>query len=77
MDINTRKRLAENTAFWVFRILSLGVIGILFSILGFIISKGIGVVNWDFITKMPAEYLTAFYNEESKNSKKNTNHQQA
>ncbi len=58
MDINTRKRLAENTAFWVFRILSLGVIGILFSILGFIISKGIGVVNWDFITKMPEDGMT-------------------
>ena len=58
MDINTRKRLAENTAFWVFRILSLGVIGILFSILGFIMSKGIGVVNWDFITKMPEDGMT-------------------
>ncbi len=58
MDINTRKRLAENTAFWVFRILSLGVIGILFSILGFILSKGIGVVNWDFITKMPEDGMT-------------------
>ena len=58
MDISTRKRLAENTAFWIFRILSLGVIGILFSILGFILSKGLSVISWDFITKAPEEGMT-------------------
>ncbi len=58
MDISTRKRLAENTAFWIFRILSLGVIGILFTILGFILSKGLSVISWDFITKMPEDGMT-------------------
>ncbi len=54
----SRKRLAENIAFWIFRLLSLGVMGILFSILGFILYKGIDVVNWDFITKMPEDGMT-------------------
>jgi len=58
MDTSSRKRLAENTAFWIFRILSLGVIGILFSILGFILSKGLSVISWDFITKMPEDGMT-------------------
>lgn len=57
LDIS-RKRLAEAIAFWIFRLLSLGVMGILFSILGFILYKGIHVVNWDFISKMPEDGMT-------------------
>src|SRR5215510_10436541 len=52
------KRVKEIIAFWIFRILSISVIGILFTILGFIIYHGIKVISWDFITKMPEEGMT-------------------
>ncbi len=52
------KRVKEIIAFWIFRLLSLGVIAILFSILGFIFVRGIHVISWDFITKMPEEGMT-------------------
>ncbi len=58
MDISERKQLAENTAFWTFRILSLLVIGILFTILGFILVKGFSVLSWEFITAMPKDGMT-------------------
>jgi phosphate transport system permease protein len=58
MDNSLRKRLAENTAFWIFRILSLGVIGILFAILGFIFVKGFSVLSWEFISEMPQDGMT-------------------
>jgi phosphate transport system permease protein len=52
------KRIKEKIAFWIFRLLSFGVIAILFSILGFIFVRGIHVVNWDFISKMPEDGMT-------------------
>ncbi|MCX6292595.1 MAG: phosphate ABC transporter permease PstA [Bacteroidetes bacterium] len=52
------KRIKEKIAFWVFRLLSFGVLAILFSILGFIFVRGIHVISWDFITKMPEEGMT-------------------
>ena len=58
MQSDIKKRISQSIAFWTFRILSLAVMGILFSILGFILVKGIGVVNWDFITKMPEDGMT-------------------
>lgn len=58
MQTDIKKRISQSAAFWTFRILSFGVMGILFSILGFIFVKGIIVVNWDFITLMPAEGMT-------------------
>ena len=58
MQSDIKKRISQSVAFWTFRILSLAVMGILFSILGFILVKGIGVVNWDFITKMPEDGMT-------------------
>ena len=42
----SRKHLSQNIAFGLFRLLSLSVVGILFAILGFIIYKGIGVIDW-------------------------------
>lgn len=48
-----RKILAENIAFGLFRILSGVIVTILFIILAFIIIKGVGVLNWDFITTPP------------------------
>ena len=37
-----RKKLSEQAAFWLFRLMSIAVVGVLFWILGFIIVKGIG-----------------------------------
>ena len=48
-----RKRLTQGIAFGTFRILSYGIALLLFYILGFIIVKGIGVINWDFLTLPP------------------------
>lgn len=51
--MNARRK--EFMAFMVIRILSIIVVALLFIILGFIIIKGIGVINWGFISKMPSE----------------------
>ena len=58
MRADIKKSISQSIAFWIFRILSLAVMGILFSILGFIFFKGIGVINWDFITQMPEDGMT-------------------
>lgn len=50
-----RKILAENIAFGLFRILSGVIVTILFIILAFIIIKGVGVLNWDFIATPPTD----------------------
>ncbi len=54
-----RKRTSQYVAFGVFRLLSLCVVLILFAILGFIIYKGVGVINWEFISSAPREGMTA------------------
>lgn len=56
--ISEKKRISQNIAFWTFRILSFGVVGILCWILGFIIVNGIGVINWEFLTGMPEDGMT-------------------
>ncbi|RPH32434.1 MAG: phosphate ABC transporter permease PstA [Bacteroidales bacterium] len=56
--IEKRKRRSEKIAFGIFRAMSLLVVGILFLILGFIVVKGISVISWDFITKMPEDGMT-------------------
>ena len=58
MRADIKKSISQTIAFWIFRILSLAVMGILFSILGFIFVKGIGVISWDFITQMPEDGMT-------------------
>lgn len=55
--MNARKK--QQIAFWIIRLLSITVVGILFVILGFIIVRGIGVINWNFISKMPEEGMLA------------------
>jgi phosphate transport system permease protein len=57
--INNRKHFSQSIAFGTFRFLSLMVAGILFAILGFIIYKGIGVINWEFLTTVPTDGMTA------------------
>ena len=54
-----RKKLSEQAAFWLFRLMSIAVVGVLFWILGFIIVKGIGVIRWEFLTGMPRDGMTA------------------
>ena len=54
-----RKKLSEQAAFWLFRLMSIAVVCVLFWILGFIIVKGIGVISWEFLTGMPRDGMTA------------------
>lgn len=54
----TSKKIKQHIAFSLFRLLSFLVVGILFLILSFIFVRGIQVINWDFITKMPDEGMT-------------------
>jgi len=58
-NYSIRKRISQKTAFWIFRILSFGVVGILFWILGFIVVKGIGVISWEFLSTAPTEGMTS------------------
>lgn len=54
----TRKQLHQGLVFNIFRMISMLVVAILFVILGFIIIKGIGVINWEFLTTMPTDGMT-------------------
>lgn len=58
-DNHKSKTLSENVAFTIFRILSALTVGILFILLAFIIIKGAGVLNWDFITTPPTDGMKA------------------
>lgn len=58
LSINQKKRYSQALAFWVFRLLSFGVVAILIIILAFLIYNGIRVINWDFLTKMPEDGMT-------------------
>jgi phosphate transport system permease protein len=53
-----KKQVKQNIAFSIFGIMSFIVVAILIIILGFIVVKGIGVVNWEFLTAMPKEGMT-------------------
>lgn len=57
-ELERSKKRSEKIAFGTFRAMSLLVVGILFLILGFILIKGISVISWDFITKMPEDGMT-------------------
>jgi phosphate transport system permease protein len=54
----TRKQISQVIAFSFFTIISLVVVGILFIILGFVVFRGVSVVNWEFLTGMPEEGMT-------------------
>jgi len=54
----TGKQLKQGIAFNLFRLVSLMVVAILFMILGFIMVKGIGVINWEFLSTMPKDGMT-------------------
>ena len=55
---NRRKHIIQQTAFGCFRLLSYGVAALLFFMLGFIIVKGIGVINWEFLSQAPSDGMT-------------------
>ena len=52
------KKNKEILAFWIFRILSLLVIGILIWILEFIFVRGWHMLSWEFLTEMPKDGMT-------------------
>ena len=54
-----RKRRSQKTAFWIFKGLSLFIVLVLFAILGFIIYRGAGVINWTFLTEAPSDGMTS------------------
>ncbi|MEI6815818.1 MAG: phosphate ABC transporter permease PstA [Bacteroidota bacterium] len=57
-DIARKKRRNQSIAFWILRLISFSIVGILFSILGFIIVKGIGAISWKFLTSWPEDGMT-------------------
>jgi phosphate transport system permease protein len=52
------KRVTQAIAFTLFKLMSYAVVAILVMILGFIVSKGIGVISWEFLTAQPEEGMT-------------------
>jgi phosphate transport system permease protein len=58
MNFTTRKKINQNAAFWIFRIMSFSIVAILLCILGFIIVNGISVISWDFLTLSPEDGMT-------------------
>ncbi|MEW6468218.1 MAG: phosphate ABC transporter permease PstA [Bacteroidota bacterium] len=56
--ITRKKQRKEKTAFWIFRLVSFSVVGILGVILYFIFIRGAEAISWDFLTKMPEEGMT-------------------
>ena len=52
------KRVSQSVMFFLFRLMSYVVVGILFFIIGFIVVKGIGVINWEFLTTAPEDGMT-------------------
>lgn len=57
-NIDRKKRISQGVAFTIFKLMSYAVVAILILILGFIVTKGIGVISWDFISKAPEEGMT-------------------
>lgn len=55
---SSSKRWSQAIAFTIFKLMSYSVVAILILILGFIITKGIGAISWDFLTKAPEEGMT-------------------
>jgi len=52
------RKLSQNIAFSIFRILGALIVGILILILGFITYQGAGVISWEFLTSEPTDGMT-------------------
>lgn len=53
-----RKIEIQSLSFAIFTILTAIIVAILFLILGFIVVKGAGVINWEFLTTAPKDGMT-------------------
>lgn len=53
------QKIKQKTVFFLFHLFSFFIVGILVSILGFIVINGISVISWDFLTKSPTDGMTA------------------
>lgn len=58
-SVDKRKRFIQGSWFFLFRLLSFLVVGILLFILGFIVRNGAGVISWEFLTRPPEDGMTA------------------
>jgi phosphate transport system permease protein len=52
------KERNQSIAFWIFKSISFIVLALIVAILGFIIVRGIGVINWEFISTAPTDGMT-------------------
>lgn len=52
------KKTKQTIAFWIIRLMSLSILGVLVWILAFILVRGIGAVSWEFLTSMPDDGMT-------------------
>jgi phosphate transport system permease protein len=59
MKHNTKKKISQRFAFGAFRTLSITVVGILCTILGFILIRGAGAINWKFLSGYPTNGMTS------------------
>jgi phosphate transport system permease protein len=57
-NLARKKRRSQNIAFGIFTATSYAIVGLLFVILAFIVTKGIGVISWEFISAMPENGMT-------------------
>ncbi|MBK7880786.1 MAG: phosphate ABC transporter permease PstA [Saprospiraceae bacterium] len=53
--VDVRKRIYQAIFFWLARLISLAIIGILIMILYFIFKRGAGVLSWEFLSTSPKE----------------------
>jgi phosphate transport system permease protein len=59
MKSNTKKKLTQSLAFILFRGLTVMVVLILGSILGFILIRGAGAISWEFLSSYPTNGMTS------------------
>ena len=52
------KKTKQTIAFWIIRLMSLSILGVLVWILAFILVRGIGAVSWEFLPSMPDDGMT-------------------
>jgi phosphate transport system permease protein len=57
-NLAKKKRRSQKIAFGIFTATSYAIVGLLFVILAFIVTKGIGVISWEFISAMPKNGMT-------------------
>lgn len=56
--IDKSKRVHQNFAFWIARLISYSIIALLFFILYFIFERGISALSWEFLSDMPKDGMT-------------------